>query len=175
MALRAIPQTREAASLGLLLCVILVGVGPCGCASSRTTDEFDERMRALGTWEYWTSGIGTLQRGRVQIVTRDGELVARFRDQWRGPFEAEVRLRGTRMVIVFDHLRISGQIRHGQFRGTARPPEWDLTRASARREAPGTFRARRVRSKEGAGGRDLYGCPSLLRETSYACSPLQPQ
>lgn len=174
MELRPISRTWTAPGLALLLCLILIGAGLGGCASSRTGAELDQRMRALGTWEYWTTGIGMLQRGTLQIATRDGDLVARFRDQWRGPFEVEVRLQCTRMVIVFDHLRITGKIMHGQFQGTARPPEWDVRRASARREAPGTFQARRVHSVQD-GERDRYGCPSLLRETSYACSPLQPQ
>jgi hypothetical protein len=175
MELRPMSWTWSAPGSGLLLCLVLLGVGLGGCASSRTGAELNERMRALGTWEYWTTGIGTLQRGTLQIATRDGDLVARFRDQWRGPFEADVRLQGTRMVIVLDRVRITGQIMHGQFRGTARTPEWDLTRASARREAPGTFQARRVHSPQNDGERDRYGCPSLLRETSYACSPFQPQ
>lgn len=160
---------------GLLLCMLLLGVGLGGCASSRTGDQVDDRMQALGTWEYWTTGIGMLQRGTFQIVSQDGNLVARFRDQWRGPFEAEVRLRGDRMVLILDHLRITGQLRHNQFRGTARTPEWDLSRESARDGSPGTFQARRVHPQQDTGGRDRYGCPSLLRETSYACSPLQPQ
>lgn len=160
---------------GFLLFMILLGVGLGGCASSRTGDQVDDRLQALGTWEYWTTGIGSLQRGTLQIVPRDGDLVARFQDQWRGSFDAEVRLRGSRMVIVLDRLRITGKLMHDRFRGTARSPEWDVTRASARREASGTFRARRVRSQGGHVGGESYGCPSLLRESSYACSPLRPE
>lgn len=161
------PESRS------LLGVLLLSMCLCGCAPSRTAQEVSERMRALGTWEYRAQGIDALQRGTVQIVTREGDVIGRFRDQWRGQFEAQIQLQGTRMVIVIDQLRITGQITDGQFTGTAQAPTWDVTRQSSRRRSPGRFAARRVQQQAGTNGDDRFGCPSLLRETSYACSPLR--
>lgn len=155
--------------LGFLLLSLCLG----GCAPTRTAQEVNERTRAIGTWTYRTQGIDGLQRGTMQIVARDGEVIGRFRDQWRGQFEAEIHLHGTRMVIDIDQLRIAGQIVDGQFTGRARAPTWDVTSRSRRRQSPGRFLARRIRQRDGTGGDDQFGCPSLLRETSYACSPFQ--
>lgn len=160
---------------GAILCITVLGASLGGCASSRPGDELDERVQALGTWEYRTDGIGVLQSGTLQISSRDGDLVARFRDQWRGHFEAQIRVQGTRMVIALEQFRIEGRITDGRFTGVVRDSEWDVSRGSARREPAGTFRAHRIGSQQGAGERDRYGCASLLRETSYACSPLHPQ
>jgi hypothetical protein len=173
MALRPIFRIWRATGPCLVLGVMLFGSALGGCATSRPDTTVDEQMQVLGTWEYWTDGISLLQHGTLQIETRDGTLVARFRDQWSGSFDARVRLRGTRMEIVFDRLRITGHLANDAFRGTARTPEWDVTRQSARRETPGTFRAQRIRPPLAADERSRYGCPSLLRETSYACSPLK--
>lgn len=156
-----------------LLGVLLINVCLCGCASTRTAQEVTERTRALGTWEYRTQGIDGLQRGTLQIVTRDGDVIGRFRDQWRGQFKAEIQLQGTRMVIKIDRLRITGEITDDQFTGTAQAPTWDVTHRSRRRQSPGRFAARRIRQQDGTGGDERFGCPSLLRETSYACSPFQ--
>jgi hypothetical protein len=156
-----------------LVGILLISLSLGGCASTRTAQEVTERTRALGTWEYRTQGIDGLQRGTLQIVTRDGDVIGRFRDQWRGQFEAEIQLQGTRMVIEIDRLRITGEIMDDQFTGTAQAPTWDVTHRSRRRQSPGRFAARRIRQQDGTGGDERFGCPSLLRETSYACSPFQ--
>lgn len=145
------------------------------CASSQTTSEVDERMRALGTWEYQATGVRSLRRGRLKILSRDGDLVGQFQDQMGGKFEANVQVQGARMEIRVDQLRITGRIRNNQYAGTIERSDWDVTRQNPRRQSQARFEARRIRQHGESGADDDYGCPSLLREESYACSPLRPQ
>lgn len=152
--------------------VLMIGATFAGCSSSRTAQEVDERVQALGTWEYHTRGLRALDRGTLQIETRDGKLVGRLQDSWRGQIEAEVRLQGSYMELTVDRLRITGQITGNRFSATVRRSRWDVTQDQNRRERAGSFTARRV----GSGAvidNEQFGCPSLLREDSYACTPFQ--
>lgn len=132
-------------------------------------------MRALGTWEYRATGVRALRRGRLKISSRDGELVGQFQDRMRGRFKADIHVQGARMVITVDQLRITGRILDNQYSGTIEQSNWDVTEQNSRRQSRARFEARRVRRGGGSGATDRYGCPSLLREESYACSPFRPQ
>lgn len=159
-------------SLAEGILVLMLGITVAGCSSPRTAQELDERMQALGTWEYHTSGLRALNRGTLQIGTRDGELVGRLQDRWRGQIEAEVRLQGSHMELTVDRLRITGRITGNRFAARVRRPRWDVTRDQNRRNRAGSFTARRVESGTVVDN-EQFGCPSLLREDSYACTPFQ--
>jgi hypothetical protein len=152
----------------LVLVIVLLGCHP------RSAEEIAaDRARVLGTWEYHTRGISALQSGTLRIRVQDGELVGRLRDRWRGTVRAQVALQGTRMELDLDRVRITGRLEQNRFRGTVQTPFWDASRAHAGRQASsGYFVARQVRSQSVVDDLTDLGCPSLLRESSYTCSPL---
>lgn len=141
--------------------------------SSRTAEEIaDDRAQVLGTWEYQTDGIRSLQRGTLQITERDGKLVGQIQDSWRGRIEARVDVRGPYMALDFDRLRITGQLERGRFAGSVRNELWDVSHSRTHGGSDGYFVARRVHSKSTMDEVTDFGCASLLHESSYACSAL---
>lgn len=147
-------------------------MGMSGCASRTAEEIADERAQVLGTWEYNADGIHALQRGTLTITVRDGKLVGQIRDRWRGKINADVNLQGRHMELSLQDIRITGQIERGRFTGSVRQPTWDVSRSRVRRQSDGYFVARRVRSESVMGEATDYGCASLLRESSFRCSPL---
>ncbi len=148
--------------------------GLAGCASSRTAEEIAaDRAQVLGTWKYETNGISTLQQGTLQIQMTDGQLVGRFNDRWRGQIDAHISLHGSHMEMNLNRFRITGEIEDGRFTGSVYRPTWDVSRAQARSRSSGSFIARRVRSGSISDAPANFGCASLLREGSYACSPFE--
>lgn len=146
-----------------------------GCASSQPAAELaDERAEVVGTWQYRAENISGLHRGTFQVVVEDGRLNGHFEDRWRGSINAQVTLQGSHMELSLDRVRIAGRIVDNRFEGSVRSESWDVTSSSVSRR-PGYFVARRVRS--GALFDDVrdVGCPSLLREASYTCSPFRRQ
>lgn len=142
-----------------------------GCTSPRTADEIAaDRARVLGTWEYHADGIRALQRGTLQIQVQDGKLVGRLQDSWRGPVETQVDLRGSYMELALSQLRITGQLEQGRFVGSVRESPWSVSSSETRTGSTGSFVARRVRRESSGDDRTDFGCTSLLRESSYACS-----
>lgn len=162
---------RRLRPVGIVL-LVLAGLVVTGCASSRSAQErADDRSKVLGTWEYRTNGTSALQRGTLQISVEDGRLVGTLQDSWRGTVEARVNLHGSRMELDLNRIRISGRIRQGRFKATIRR-EFESVSVRPRRERRGAyFLAQRVRSSAGTDTRTQFGCPSLLREQSYECSP----
>ena len=146
-----------------------------GCAASQSAAErADERAEVVGTWQYRAENISGLHRGTFQVVVEDGRLNGHFEDRWRGTLDAQVILHGSHMELALGQVRIAGRIMDNRFEGSVRSESWDVTSSSVSRR-PGYFVARRVRS--GAVFDDVrdIGCPSLLREVSYTCSPFRRQ
>lgn len=153
-----------------LLGLFLVGVA--GCTSPRTVQEVArDRADVLGTWEYRTENISALQHGTLQIMVQDGRLTGRFQDSWRGSLNARVNVHGSQMELTLDRIRISGRLEQRRFTASVRREFWDASTAGSRRSR-GYFVARRVRSSSMFEDTRPLGCPSLLREVSYTCSPL---
>ena len=147
-----------------------------GCSPRSAEEIVSDRERVVGTWKYKTDGIPFLQRGSLYIAVQDGELVGRLQDSWRGSVKARIDVRGNRMELDIDRGRIRGQLERGRFRGTVRPQQWDVSRSTDRRsQSTGYFLAWRIRSSSILDNLKDLGCPSLLRESSYACSALQEQ
>lgn len=159
---------------GVMIVVTLTAFFGC---SPRSADEIvAERERVVGTWEYKTDGIRSLQRGSLRITVQDGELVGRLQDSWRGTVHARIRLQGNRMSLDLDRLRIAGTLEDGYFRGSVRSSAWDMSRSTDRpSQSTGYFVARRVRSTSVLNNLRDLGCASLLRESSYRCSALPQQ
>ena len=157
-------------ALFCFLAVLLLG------CSSRTAEEVaEERAHVLGTWEYRTQGMSALHRGTFRIVEEDGHLTARLRDNWRGEVQVQVSLQGRQMELTLNRLRIAGRLDDNRFVGYVQTPYWDASRSRLRRQKyPGRLVAQRIRRGSGGPDRTEYGCPSLLRESSYTCSPLRP-
>lgn len=164
---------RSMQSRLLLLVLLVLAAGVLGCAPRSAEEVAADRARALGTWEYQTDGIGVLQRGTMRITVDDGHLVGRFQDSWRGEVQARVMLQGPRMELDLDRVRITGRIERGRFRGTVHTPIWDVSQPRAQQSrSAGAFLARRVHSESLLQELTEFGCSSLLRESSYTCSPL---
>lgn len=164
---------RRLRPIGIVF-LVLAGLVVTGCASSRSAQErADDRSKVVGTWEYRTSGTSALQRGTLQISVEDGRLVGELQDSWRGTVEARVNLRGSRMELDLNRIRISGRIRQGRFKATIRREFENVSVRPRRERRGGYFLAQRVRSSAGTDTRARYGCRSLLREQSYQCSPFQ--
>lgn len=154
--------------------ILALSLGLVGCASSQSPAELAaERDAVIGTWEYDTDEISFLQYGTLTIHVQDGELVGRLRDQWRGKLKADVRLHGRHLELILNRARIVGRIERGRFRGTVSSQPWHVTQSSPDPLSSPTFVARRVRTHSIRHGPSRLGCPSLLRESSYACSPFQ--
>ncbi len=142
-----------------------------GCTSSRTAQEVAKNREAvLGTWEYRTDNISSLDRGTFQVIVEDGQLRGRFRDKWRGNLEAQVNIHGTHMELALDRVRISGRLEENRFRASVRSGFWDVS-TNGNRRSKGYFVAQRVQNGAVLDDVNNFGCPSLLREESYACSP----
>jgi hypothetical protein len=157
----------------LLLSTLLLGVGLSGCASSRTAEQVAQnRAAVLGTWEYRTDNISALQRGTFQVMVKDGRLKGRFRDSWRGDLEAQVNIHGSHMELALDRIRITGRLEQNRFTAAVEPEIWDVS-ISGNRRSTGYFVARRVRSYSVFDDIGDFGCPSLLRESSYECSSFE--
>jgi hypothetical protein len=143
-----------------------------GCTSSRTAEEIAaDRARVLGTWTYRTDNISALQRGTLRISVHDGKLVGRIQDTWRGALDARVYLRGAHLELQLDRVQITGDLVDDRFKGLVHQPIWEGVRGDPWRGSTGYFVARRVRRESTADEHRDFGCPSLLRESSYACSP----
>jgi len=157
------------------LVLVVLGTSLFGCTSSEPSREVSERMRALGTWAYQATGVNSIRQGRLKIKSRDGDLIGQFHDRVRGKVLGDVRVRGAYMEIRIDQLRITGRILNNQYSGTVKQSDWDVTRQNPRRQSQARFEARRIRRQGESDTDDDFGCPALLREASYACSPLRPQ
>jgi hypothetical protein len=165
---------RAGRACGLLGLLLLVGLLGTGCASTRSaTERADDRSRVVGVWEYRTRGTSVLQEGTLRIGVEDGRLVGRLRDSWQGTVEARVTLYGSRMEIDLNRIRITGRIRQGRFEAAIRREFESVSVRPRSQRRPAYFVARRVRSAAATDHRARYGCPSLLRERSYQCSPFQ--
>jgi hypothetical protein len=154
--------------------VMLLAFGWTACSTSRPPEKVaDERARVVGTWKYRADGISRLQKGTLQIMVQDGDLKGRLRDNWRGEMTGSVDLRGPYMEIRLDHVRISGRLHRDRFEAAVRREFYDVSRTGNGRAANGYFVARQVRSASVFADIENVGCPSLLREVSYTCSPFQ--
>lgn len=166
------PLTSAWSGRGFVLLALTLTVGFAGCASSRSAEDvITDRERVLGTWEYRTDGIRALQRGTLRITTRDGILVGRLQDSWRGRLDAQITLRGGTIQLEIDRLRLVGELRADRFTASARRPVWDVSGGVSRRRSTGFLVAQRVRRGTIWTSPTDLSCPSLLREVSYACSP----
>lgn len=163
---RLVPPAGAAVVLALAISLCL------GCTSRSAEEIAAQRTRVLGTWEYQTNGIRALERGTLYVSERDGELVARIQDRWRGQIEGDINLRAPRMELDLDHLRIRGRLEQGRFVGSVQTQTWSVSQSRGQRQRRGQFVARRVSSKSPTDAADRFGCSPLLWESSYACSPL---
>ena len=127
----------------------------------------------MGVWEYRTNGTSVLQEGTLRIDVVDGRLVGRLQDSWQGTVEARVNLYGPRMELDLNRIRISGRIRQGRFEAAIRRDFEGLSVRPRTQRRPAYFIAYRVRSTAATDHRARYGCPSLLREHSFECTPFQ--
>lgn len=157
------------------IAVVLIGLCLLGCTGPRSAEvSVMNEAAALGTWEYTARGPSGLQEGTFQVSTEGDRLVVTFQDRWRGRITGRVRVHGSRMELRLNRLRISGRIRNERFTGSVEHDPWDLSE-SRRQNRSGSFVAQRI---DGPGtSDDVQGldCPPLLRESSYACSPLDIQ
>lgn len=164
-----LPERLPLCATALILCIIWGLIG--ACTSSRTPEEVAaDRATVLGLWKYRADGTDALQRGTLQIHVKDGQLKGRIQDRWRGTKEVDVFVENGHMDVTLNQVRISGRLYGGRFEGAIRNELWDASKSGSRRSGSGAFVAKRIRRASTA-DRDL-GCPSLLREQSYACSPL---
>ncbi len=148
----------------------------CACSSQRAPEETaNDRATVLGVWKYRAHGTDALDRGTLQIHVRDGRLRGRIQDRWRGTEEADVLVENGYMDIRLNQVRISGRISGERFEATIRSEFWDLSESGNRRSGTGSFVARRIRKGSTDDDDTDFGCPSLLREQSYACSSLPGQ
>jgi len=150
-----------------------------GCASPRSAEEVQaSQSAALGTWEYRVTGFSGLNRGTLRIQRQNGRLVARFRDERRERLDARVTIRDNWMELRLDRVLISGRLQNNRYRATVEIPVWDVSTTQAFRRSASRGRGSMVASLTQAGGYRTntsdYGCAPLLRESSYACSPLHP-
>ncbi len=144
-----------------------------GCSTTRAPEEIAaEHAKVTGVWKYRTNGTRALQRGTLRITVEEGRLKGRFLDSWRGRMDALVQIHGSRMELQLDRVRISGRLRENRFEGVVQRNEWDVTPQGPHRSSPGRFLARRVQTGSMEHSEE-FGCPSLLRESSYACSPFR--
>lgn len=160
--------------LPVFLC-LLFAIAPliAGCATSRSPAEIaSDRQDVLGTWEYQTNGTTALQRGTLRITVDEGNLVGVFEDSWRGELNADVSLYGSHMELSLDRVRISGRFQNGRFEASIQQEYSAVSLRSNRRRA-GYFIARRIRSASTMSNLTDVGCTSLLRESSYMCSPFE--
>lgn len=154
------------ATVGLLILMV-------GCSTSRAPEEIAvEHAGVMGVWEYRTDGTGALQRGTLRITVEEGRLKGHFQDSWRGQVDAFIQVHGTNMELRLDRVRISGRLRENRFEGVVERNAWDITSQGPHRSSPGRFFARRVQTASTTPSEE-FGCPSLLRESSYACSPFR--
>lgn len=170
---RFVPGLLRSAILSgtVLLCV--VGGLLVACTSSRSPEEIaSDRAAVLGLWEYRASGTSVLQRGTLQIHVQDGRLKGHIQDQWRGPAEANVIVDNGHMDLTLNQVRISGRVHRGRFEAAVRDEFWDVSERGNRHSGSGSFVAERIRKGSTSDDETDFGCPSLLREQSYACSPL---
>jgi hypothetical protein len=159
-----------------VLAGLLLGGVLAGCSSSRPPEAIAaDRARVLGTWTYRTDGVGRLERGTLQIRVKDGRLLGRLQDQWRGTVTARVRLQGRHMELALNEVHITGRVHRDRFEGAVRRSYWDVSQDGNRRASTGYFVARRVRRAEATATREDLGCPALLYERSFRCSALPPQ
>lgn len=165
-------SVQTVTDLRRVLLIILVTSVCAGCTSSRSVEEIaSDRASVLGTWEYQTENIQRLHRGTLHIEVQNGRLKGRLQDRWRGRVEADIHLHGSTMELELDRIRISGRLRNDRFIASVRSSLGNVT--TTRRAGTGVFLAKRVRRSTDAGNADDLGCPSLLYEGSYACSPFQ--
>lgn len=159
--------------LGLALVVALVALG-IGCASTPpSSSDVTGKSAVLGTWEYRAEGASKLTHGKFQISIEDGELRAFLHDEIRGEVDGRVKLRGTRMELTLDNLRISGRIEDNTYRATLSRPFWDVSTSSRSRRfsraRTASFVARRIVRGIGLDPLPALECPSILRETDDGC------
>lgn len=160
---------------------LLVLVGTLGCAStSPSADQRDEQAQFLGTWQYRTVRAPGLDEGTFRIAREGDRLIAIVRDARRGRLRARVHIWEDRMALRLNGIRVAGRLEDGRYEATVEVSTWDVRRApsrspSARRDERlrGSLVARRTDAPPSTSGPG-YGCRPLLRETSYACSPLSP-
>lgn len=165
----------------LALAMVLGGVVLGGCASSQSSvEESLQPSDVAGTWRYRTTGSPALSSGVIRIQHKDGDLRATLRDARRGQFRTrQVSLRGSWLEMRLDQVLVSGRLQERRYRASVEIITWDVTTSSelARRSTysrRGTMEAYQVRSSPQFGGAATYGCTPLLRESSFACSPLRP-
>ena len=174
MSRRPCPRERPRAWGACGVVLLLLATVLAGCASSRSAADLAEaRSKVVGVWEYRTNGTTLLQEGTLRISIVDGRLVGRLRDSWRGEVTARVTLYGPRMELHLDRARISGRLHSGWFEAAIRRDFAEMSVSPTRRRSAGSFVAQRIRTTPATDGRDRYGCPSLLREGSFLCSPFQ--
>lgn len=143
-----------------------------GCTSTKSIDPVGmEEAAVLGTWAYTAKGISGLDKGTFHVTVREDRLAVHFRDRWRGPVTGWITVHGSRVDIRLNHDRISGRLKDDRLTGSVRSDPWDVS-TSRRRKRTGSFVARRIENPMGSDESRDFGCEPLLRESSYACSPL---
>jgi len=173
---------RSFPSLVLAVAVVCGSFAVVGCASSRPGAEEPVRPADVtGTWEYRTTGSPALSSGTLRIRHKDGDLRAVLEDARRGQLRTrQVTVRDTWMELRLDQVLVSGRLRDNRYRASVEIITWDVATSSrlARRSTynrRGSMEAYQVRSSSRLGdAADTFGCPPLLRESSFACSPLRP-
>jgi hypothetical protein len=164
------PPFLRATTVGAVIGIVLLLVG---CSTTRAPEEVAaDHEKVVGMWEYRTEGTGVLQRGTLRIFVEEGRLKGLLQDSWRGEIDALVQIQGARMELELDRVRISGRLRENRFEGVVQQRKWAVTTQGTPRSSPGRLIARRVQ-KPSAAAAEEFGCPSLLRESSYICSPFR--
>lgn len=165
-------MTSTTEGLPYTVLVFVLAVTACtGCMGADSVSQrIQERESVLGTWRYQAEGLSRLREGTFHVRTQDDRLVVQFRDRWHGWRMGRMNVRGSRLEIRLDQLHISGRLRGNKFTGSVRGTSWDVSRAGPDTRS-GRFVARRVEGLMRGDGKKTLGCPSLLRESSYACSP----
>ena len=168
--LRESPWAVPFCVIGLLAFVVgCAGSGPAGPTARETS-------AVVGQWTYQTRGTPLLGDGELRIEVRDERLRAVLYDDRRGRLVARVRVDEERVELEVEKIEIAGRVEQGRFTGVVRRPMWDVSTQQATRygapSAAGTLVARRLGTPAVLSAPTDYGCTPLLRETSYACSPL---
>jgi len=151
-----------------------------GCGSSRPASDLGpQASRALGTWEYRVNGFPVLDRGTIRLKRENGRLVAILRDRRQGRLRARASIQKTWMELRLDRIYISGRLHEGEYRARVSFSTWDVSSSQSFRrsslQARGSLIAAQTQASTVSVSTRSFGCPPLLREGSYACSPLHPE
>lgn len=162
-------STIEGVPYSVLVSVLILAC--IGCSGANTVEKtVQEQEAVLGTWRYQAQGLSRLREGTFQVQLQENRFVVELRDRWHGWRMGRMNVHGSHLEIHFDQLHISGRLEGNEFTGSVRGASWDVSRSHPDTRS-GRFVARRVQGVTDEDGEATLGCPSLLWESSYACSP----